>query len=265
MSNDTIGKTLTVAVLLCLVCSIIVSTAAVVLKPLQDENKLLDKKQNILSAAGLLVEGESVQALFEQVEAKIVNIETGEFATDAELEAAGITSAEVFEQRKAAKNPKLSKALSSAEDIPSIKRQSRYATVYIVRDSAGQLDTLILPVHGYGLWSTLYGFLALEQDTNTVVGLGFYEHAETPGLGGEVDNPRWKALWPGKKVFNEAGEVKLGLIKGAVDSSQAGAIHQIDGLSGASLTSRGVSNLVEFWMGEQGFGPFLASVRGEGV
>lgn len=265
MSNDTIGKTLTVAVLLCLVCSIVVSTAAVVLKPLQDKNKLLDKKQNILAAAGLLVEGQSVEALFEQVEARVVNIETGKFATELELKAAGITSAQAFDQRKAAKDQELGKVLNSAEDIASIKRQSRYATVYIVRDSAGQLKTLILPVHGYGLWSTLYGFLALEQDANTVVGLGFYEHAETPGLGGEVDNPRWKALWPGKKVFNEAGEVQLRLIKGVADSSHPESVYKVDGLSGATLTSRGVSNLVQFWMGEQGFGPFLASIREEGV
>ncbi len=265
MSNDTIGKTLTVALLLCLVCSVVVSTAAVVLKPLQEENKLLDKKQNILAAAGLLVEGKSVQTLFEQVEAKIVNIETGQFATDAELAAAGITSAESFEQRKAAKDSKLGKALTPAEDIASIKRQSQFATVYIVRNAEGQLDTLILPVHGYGLWSTLYGFLALEEDGNTVVGLGFYEHAETPGLGGEVDNPRWKAIWPGKKAYNAAGDVKLGLIKGVVDNSQAQSVHQVDGLSGATLTSRGVTNLVQFWLGENGFGPFLASVREGGV
>ena len=265
MSNDSIGKTLTVAVLLCLVCSVIVSTAAVVLKPLQDENKLLDKKKNILAAAGLLVEGKSVESMFEQVEAKIVNVETGKFATDEELELAGIINAETFDQRKASKNPELSKALSSSEDIASIRRESLYATVYIVRNESGDLDTIILPVHGYGLWSTLYGFLALEEDANTVVGLGFYEHAETPGLGGEVDNPKWKSLWPGKKVYNDAGDVKLGLIKGTVDKNSPDSIHQIDGLSGASLTSRGVSNLVEFWMGDNGFGPFLAAIQEEGV
>jgi len=265
MSNDSIGKTLTVAVLLCLVCSVIVSTAAVVLKPLQDENKLLDKKQNILLAAGLMVEGESVESLFKQVEAKIVNVETGKFATEEELKLASIIDAETYDQRKASKNPDLSKALSSSDDISSIRRQSLYATVYIVRNDSGELDTIILPVHGYGLWSTLYGFLALEEDANTVVGLGFYEHAETPGLGGEVDNPKWKAIWPGKKVYDGAGEVKLSLIKGAVDTNNPNSIHQIDGLSGASLTSRGVSNLVEFWMGEKGFGPFLAAIREEGV
>jgi len=265
MSNDSIGKTLTVAVLLCLVCSVIVSTAAVVLKPLQDENKLLDKKQNILLAAGLMVKGESVESLFQQVEAKIVNVETGKFATEDELKLAGIIDAETYDQRKASKNPDLSKALSPSDDIPSIRRQSLYATVYIVRNDSGELETIILPVHGYGLWSTLYGFLALEEDANTVVGLGFYEHAETPGLGGEVDNPKWKAIWQGKKVFDDAGDVKLGLIKGTVDKNNPNSIHQIDGLSGASLTSRGVSKLVQFWMGENGFGPFLATIQEEGV
>ena len=134
-----------------------------------------------------------------------------------------------------------------------------------MRDVSGNLDTLILPIHGYGLWSTLYGFLALEEDANTVIGLGFYEHAETPGLGGEVDNPNWKAIWNGKKVYSEAGEVSLGLIKGSVDASNPKAMHQIDGLSGATLTSRGVTNLVKFWMGEKGFRPFLSTVREQGV
>src|SRR5690606_17188592 len=114
------------------------------------------------------------------------------------------------------------------------------AEVYLVNDAQGQLERIILPVHGYGLWSTLYGFMALESDLNTVVGLGFAEHGETPGLGGEVDNPSWKAKWPGKKVYKD-GEVELGLIKGTVDPSSANADWQVDGLSGATLTSNEVS------------------------
>jgi len=155
--------------------------------------------------------------------------------------------------------------LDAAIDTASIKRQPKYATVYLARNEAGEVETIVLPINGYGLWSTLYGFLALKTDLNTVVGLGFYEHAETPGLGGEVDNPKWKSLWPGKKVFGENGNVKIELVKGSVDPASPNADYQVDGLAGATLTSRGVSHLVQFWLGENGFGPFLAKLKEQGV
>ncbi|MOA31350.1 Na(+)-translocating NADH-quinone reductase subunit C [compost metagenome] len=116
-------------------------------------------------------------------------------------------------------------------------------------------------MRGYGLWSTLYGFLALKGDLNTVVGLGFYQHGETPGLGGEVDNPKWKALWNGKSLFDEQGQLAIQIIKGSVDAQSPNASHQVDGLAGATLTSKGVHNLLHFWLGENGFGPFLAKLN----
>ncbi|MGB0764601.1 MAG: NADH:ubiquinone reductase (Na(+)-transporting) subunit C, partial [Luminiphilus sp.] len=112
----------------------------------------------------------------------------------------------------------------------------------------------------YGLWSTLYGFVALESDGNTIAGLGFYEHKETPGLGGEVDNPRWKNLWKGKQVYRD-GAVAISVVKGSVDQGSDAANWQVDGLSGATLTSRGVSNLVQYWLGEDGFEPYLRNLR----
>ena len=132
--------------------------------------------------------------------------------------------------------------------------------MYLVEGSGGDLDKVILPVRGYGLWSTLYGFIALESDLNTIAGLGFYEHGETPGLGGEVDNPRWKALWPGKQVYRD-GEVEIELIKGSVEPDNPRAEWRVDGLSGATLTSRGVTHLVQFWLGEQGYQPFLNNLK----
>jgi Na+-transporting NADH:ubiquinone oxidoreductase subunit C len=107
----------------------------------------------------------------------------------------------------------------------------------------------------------LYGFVALESDANTIAGLGFYEHGETPGLGGEVDNPRWKALWEGKRAYRD-GQVAINVAKGAVNPQSSGANWQVDGLSGATLTSRGVSNLVQFWLGAEGFQPYLTNLRG---
>ncbi|MEO4046392.1 Na(+)-translocating NADH-quinone reductase subunit C [Pseudomonas sp. CAU 1711] len=258
-NKESTVRTLTVAVLVCLVCSVFVAGAAVALKPTQAENRQLDKQRSILAIAGLGEAGMSakqVKQLFgERIQAKVVDLQQGTFS-DAQDPAS-------FDPLKAAKDPQLSQALSGEQDIASIKRREQFTTVYLVEQD-GALDTLILPVRGYGLWSTLYGFIAVKGDLNTVVGFGFYQHGETPGLGGEVDNPKWKALWTGKTLFDEQGTLAVEIIKGSVDPQSAKANHQVDGLAGATLTSKGVNNLLHFWLGENGFGPFLAKLgKGE--
>ncbi len=250
-NQDTIQKTLTVALLLCFVCSVIVSTAAVLLRPMQDANKDQDRKKNILLAAGLYQEGIKIDEQFSVIKARLVDLDTGTFSLDADISS--------FDQRKSAKDPSLSMALSSDQDLAKISRREDQALVYIV-ESKGEFDKIILPVHGYGLWSTLYGFVALESDLNTIAGLGFYEHGETPGLGGEVDNPRWKAFWPGKQVYKE-GAVAIQLIKGVVDPSSVDSSYQVDGLSGATLTSTGITNLLQFWLGQNGFQTFISNFK----
>lgn len=266
-NNDTISKTFIVAFLLCLACSIVVSSAAVFLKPAQEANKTEDMRKNILAAAGLYDASQSVAKQFEVVETRIVNLKTGQYATDeelAEIKAAGYNPKN-FDHRKAMSDAKLTETLDPAVDIASIKRLEKYAPVYMVKSAEGEIDKLILPIRGYGLWSTLHGFVALEGDMDTIVGLGFYDHSETPGLGGEVDNPSWKSLWPGKKVFNDEGKVAISVIKGKVDNSAADAKYKVDGLSGATLTTRGLDNLVHFWFGQQGFGEFLENVKAKGA
>ena len=251
-SNDSTSKTLIVAFAVSIVCAIFVSAATVMLKPVQEVNKALDRKRNILAAAGMLEEGRSVEEQFSQIITRVVDLRTGKFVDDIDPQK--------YDQHKAAKDPSTSDKLSAEEDLAKIGRRENYAVVYVVESSDGDIDKVILPVRGYGLWSTMYGFVALEDDANTVAGLGFYEHGETPGLGGEVDNPRWKAMWPGKEIYRE-GDVAVGLVKGSVDPSGANAPWQVDGLAGATLTSRGVTNLLHFWMGENGFEPFLNNLR----
>lgn len=251
-SNESMKKVLTVAVLLCLVCSVVVSSAAVLLRDAQQVNKALDKKRNILAAAGLLKEGESVEKQFEKVDVKVIDFGTGKFS-DA-------VDPDTYDQRKAAKDPARSSEVPDEADIAKINRQAEYGLVYIVNDDNGELDKVILPVKGYGLWSTLYGFIALEENLNQVAGLGFYEHGETPGLGGEIDNPLWKAKWPGKRVYDD-GEVALSVIKGEVTPDTKGAQYKVDGLSGATLTSKGVDNLIQYWMGDNGYAKFLSNLK----
>lgn len=251
-SKESVANTVKVALLLCVVCSVFVSAAAVMLRPMQQANKDLDRKTNILAAAGLLKPGISIEEQFRSVRSMVVDLDSGKF-TDA-------VDVALYDQRKASKDVALSSALSDAEDLAKISRRVKYATVYLVAGEQG-IDKVILPIKGYGLWSTLYGFVALDNDFNSVAGIGFYEHAETPGLGGEIDNPLWKAKWIGKKIYDTEGAAALTVIKGEVDTSRSGSEHQIDGLSGATLTSRGVHNLIQFWLGEQGFAAFLANLK----
>jgi Na+-transporting NADH:ubiquinone oxidoreductase subunit C len=249
-NNDTIKKTVIVALALCIVCSLVVSTAAVLLKPAQEVNKSLDRKRNILAAAGLLEAGVSVEEQFKQVQPRLVDLDSGTFIDEPPAQ---------YDPNQAARDPDTSIKLDRKADIAGLGRRENIAEVYLIQRD-GKLDKVILPVRGYGLWSTLYGFLALDSDLNTVVGLGFYEHAETPGLGGEVDNPRWKAQWPGKKIY-EDGEVAIELLKGTVDPKSPDAEHQVDGLAGATLTSRGVTHLMQFWLGDMGYKTFLNNLQ----
>lgn len=249
--NDDPKKTIIVAFLLCLVCSILVSVSAVTFKPLQIANKENDIKKNILGVTGLLTNESDVNALFDKFEIKLVDLATGEYSD---------INPATFDQRKASSDPTQSIQLSADQDIANIGRRANLAKIFLLKEN-DQLTQVVFPVHGYGLWSTLYGFVSLEADYNTIRGLQFYAHAETPGLGGEVDNPKWRRQWQGKKAFNDAGELKIEVIRGHVGDNTPDAEHKIDGLSGATLTSRGVSQLVNFWLSENGFGPHLTKMR----
>ncbi|MDR0563686.1 MAG: Na(+)-translocating NADH-quinone reductase subunit C [Azoarcus sp.] len=258
-NKESTVRTLAVALVVSLVASVFVAGSAVTLKPLQEQNKLLDKQRSILAIAGIdstPLSGDEIRDIFQKrITAEVINLETGE--TDSSLDA------EKFDPLAAARDPNQSVALSGDQDIASIKRREKFTTVYRLKSEDGQLQSYILPVRGYGLWSTLYGFLALKPDLNTVVGLGFYQHGETPGLGGEVDNPKWKGLWPGKTLFDSTGKPDIQIVKGSV-APGGDAAHKVDGLAGATLTSKGVNNLLNFWLGQQGFGPWLAKLRGNG-
>jgi Na+-transporting NADH:ubiquinone oxidoreductase subunit C len=247
-NNDTVSKTFIVALVLCLVCSILVSVAAVSLRPLQDVQAKQFKQKNILTAAGLYQDGDDVAELFRNVTAKVVDLETGEYTTAVDPDS--------YDQKAAAKNPKMSKRLESDVDIAGIMNREKYATVYTTEKN-GKLDLVILPIHGKGLFSTLYGFVALKSDMNTIVGISYYEHGETPGLGGEVDNANWKAKWPQKEINDSAGQYAFKLVKGGVTPTTKNAENKVDALAGATYTTRGVENMMRFWLGENGFGPFM--------
>ncbi|MDG1456494.1 MAG: Na(+)-translocating NADH-quinone reductase subunit C [Pseudoprimorskyibacter sp.] len=245
---DGVGKTVFVAVTLCLVASMVVSAAAVALRPVQAVNALKDKQTNILQVAGIYDPGADVVEAFQAFEPHVLELANGTFADQFDPA--------TFDDRRAADDPATSIALD--DDPAGIGRKGQYVTIYLLRDNSGAIDKVILPIHGYGLWSTLYGFIAIEENGNDIFALQFYEHAETPGLGAEVDNPRWKALWNGKRLADDNGQLQITVAK---TQPAAGKEYHIDALAGATLTTAGVDNLVKFWMGEAGFGPFLENLK----
>ncbi|WP_058912012.1 Na(+)-translocating NADH-quinone reductase subunit C [Entomohabitans teleogrylli] len=255
-SNDSIGKTLLVVLILCLVCSVVVAGSAVGLKARQQEQKLLDKQRNILDVAGLLqpgMSGEAVRETFNsRITSRLVNLQSGALLDEDPAK---------FDQGQALKDPQQSIALSSNQDVAGIKRRSNIVEIYLVRDEQQRVQELVLPVYGNGLWSMMYAFVALEPDGRTVKGITYYDQGETPGLGGEIENPNWRKQWVGKKLLDDQGMPALKLVKGG---ARAGDEYGVDGLSGATLTANGVQHSFDFWMGEMGFGPFLKQVR-EGV
>ncbi len=263
-NKDSMQNIIVVSLAVCFVCSVVVSSAAVLLKPQRIENRALDKNKNILEAAGLYNKdqggtSETIAELFTQFEQRVIDLEEKRLLSEVEASDLGIDPA-TYDQRKASKDPAVSKALDTGEDVASISRRARYSVIYILREDDGDIGKVVLPIHGYGLWSTMYGYIALQSDMNTVSGITFYEHGETAGLGGEVDNPAWKALWNGKEIY-DGGEVALDVVKGPANKDSANYEHQIDGLSGATLTSNGVEYTIAYWLGEQGFGPVLDELR----
>ncbi len=258
MDNNSVQKTVLVALVLCIVCSVFISSAAVLLRPRQEFNAALDVKKNLLLASGLLdnprATAEEIEEAYKQVEEYIISFETGEVAEH--------INPEELNERRMANSPDTRVRIPSELDKGSIRSRAPYGRVYLTRDENGDVDLIILPVHGQGLWSTMYAFLALDaSDTKTVRGIGFYEHGETPGLGGEVDNPRWQAQWEGKKVFDDEFRPVFEVLKGQVDSTSANAVHQVDGLAGATITAYGAGGMVQYWTSHHAYGKYLENFR----
>lgn len=253
------AKTISVALTLCLVCSVLVSAVAVGLKPAQIENARLDRNKNILVAAGMYnAESDTandVAERFKDFDVEIIDLNTGDYLDDEALKAAGIPDRNAYDASQATKNQALSEDLGD-NDPAGIGRKPKYAKVYVKSDDAGNPEMVVLPIQGYGLWGTIYGFLTLESDMNTIKGISFYEHKETPGLGARIEEPEWRAQWSGIQSYDEDGNVATGVTKAGTPKD-----NWVDGISGATLTGRGVSNMIQFWLGEQGYKPYLDKLR----
>ncbi len=244
-NRDSIKNTFVVTGILCIVCSVLVSGAAVGLKKRQEANAELDLKKNILSVCGISYGDDDVQQLYESnLEARLVNL------TDGSYVAATPQSGQQADSKFSVSKLDQSETSPISEDPAGIgASRENYAVVYLYAEK----QQIILPIRGKGLWSTLKGFISLSADDFTTRGITFYSHGETPGLGGEVDSPAFKDQFAsGKQTLEADGSVILNVAK-----SGAAKPNDIDGLAGATITTQGVDKLIKFWLGEQGFGTYL--------
>jgi len=256
MAEENAAKPFYSVLVLAFVCSALVAGAAVGLRPLQDANRVLDRKKHILYAAGIFEEGKSIETMFAPIETKVVELATGEFVS------ADTIQPESYNQLKAALSETTGRTLTKDEDIAKLRHVEKYSLVYLVKEN-DRTSQIVLPVRGKGLWSTMYAYVALDGDLTTIRGVSFYEHGETPGLGGEIANKRWQDSWRGKKVYSDSGEMDLKIVKGRGAREEPAMSYQIDGLSGATLTTKGVDSLMEFWFGDHGFKPFFNYLKKE--
>lgn len=144
-------------------------------------------------------------------------------------------------------------------DESGMKSDDGALSVYIATDGE-QPTGYSIPISGKGLWSTIYGYIALESDGKTVKGITFYQHGETPGLGGELEKDWFTSNFVGKQIYNKEGElVSIEIVKGQVNPSNINAIHQVDGISGSTLTTKGMNQFIAHDLNI--YKPFLDRVK----
>lgn len=255
--EESLARPYYTVLILAFVCSALVAGAAVGLRPQQEANRAIDRQKHILHAAGLYDPAKSIEEMFAPIETRVVDLATGEFVPEERI------GPEAYQQQKAALSEDFGRELRKEEDLARLRRLEKYSLVYLVKNGDA-LSQVILPVRGKGLWSTMFAYVALDGDLSTIRGVSFYEHGETPGLGGEVENPRWQGDWRDKKIYNDRGDFRLQFAKGKAADEGTAALHGIDGISGATLTTQGVENLMAFWFGDHGFKPLLSRLQENG-
>jgi len=253
MNSESPQKALLVVFLVALVCSVLVSVASIALKPIQQRNQLVERSKNVIALTGLTEDGieltnDAILEAVNQLDTRVLNINSGEFAID-------INPAD-FDSRAAVNDPEQSIAIPAELDTAKLSRRSSYEVVYLVWDN-DKLERIILPIVGQGMWSTIRGYIALEQDLNTVAAVSFYEQTETAGLGDQIQSPDWQARWQGRELFDSQGQFRFRIGPGTIPPDSPANRHQVDSLSGATVTSDAVTQIITYWFGPHGYKPFL--------
>ena len=256
--KNSVRYTVLFAAAVCVVCALMVAVAAVTLAPTQEANARLYMQKNVLLAAGLAEPGRELpvaqlRKIFgERIEVRLVDFASGQ------LVPADRMKADEYDQRRARNDPAQSRV--APPNRAGIARLPNYGMAYLVKSPQGKTEQVVLAIEGLAMWGTVYGFIALAPDGNTVQGLAFYDQKETPGLGGEIGNPKWQALWRGRKGYDEQWQPRLAVIKGSAGPAEKDP-HRIDGLSGATITSNAITRLVQFWLSDEGYGRWLKQFR----
>jgi len=257
MNNESPVKALLVVLATVLITSLLVSISVVTLRPIQVNNQLLDRGKNIIGLTGFLpgsgeLSDDEILRIYQALDARIVDLDTSWFEPRIDPHS--------FDQREATSDPEFSEPVPPEFDSARLGRRSRYVPVYLVWNQ-GELSRIILPIHGTAMWSTLYGYIALYADLNTIAGVSFYEQSETPGIGDQVAQPEWWVKWQGVKIYGEQGQIRFAVAAGKVATRSLAAAHQVDALTGATVTADAVTGLIRYWFGPQAYGPFLARLR----
>ncbi len=249
LPNDSPAKTIAMALAVSAVCAVVVSSAAILLRPLQEANRALQQQARLAEVVATLPGMEDVlqSAGTGKLETLVVDLATG-------LPATGIDPV-AFDMRAAAVAEETSSPLAPEIDLARIGRRPHFARIHVLKRDQ-QLALVILPIYGAGYQSTLHAYLALRGDLNTVAALKIVEQGETPGIGARIEEPAWQKLWPGKQIADENGAIRLAVVRGAATSR-----FEVDGITGATRSSNGVSNMVRFWLGENGYAPVLRNLR----
>jgi Na+-transporting NADH:ubiquinone oxidoreductase subunit C len=261
MNNDSPVKAFIIVLLTALVCSSLVSAAVVMLRPIQLNNQMVERSRNIMKLTGLVEQGvtpsdEQMLELYQGMDVRILDIDQAGFNTDLDPLS--------FDARRAVNNPDLGTDIPVSEDLASLGRRSRFAPIYMVLLENGELDRLILPVNGTGMWSAIYGYIALESDLNTIAAVTFYEQNETPGLGDQIMRPEWQALWEGRQIYDQVGDLRFAVNHGKVEPGSSTWLYEVDALTGATVTADAVTGMIHYWFGPHGYRDFLDSLREQG-
>jgi len=246
--GESAAKTLLVAFVMALAAGLIVAGSSLRLRPIRAANQDIDTQRNVLDVAGIDPADAVRQTFVRQVRVRMVDLETGEYTS--------AVDPVQFDPQAAARDPKTSREIPEEADIAGLGRREDYARVYLVQRDGDQ-NAVVLPVRGQA-YSEMSALLALASDGNTIIGFKPYEHEETPGLGGRVDDPAWRARWKGKALRDESGRLRFEL---SSETAGPDSLYHVDAITGATITTQGVQNIVRFWMGEYGFGPFLSRLR----
>ena len=256
--RESAARTVGVAVLVALICSLLVSAVVYLLRPYELAYSALERNRAILEAAGLVMPGEQVSeselvSRFVELDARVVDLANGTFTEDLDP----VT----YDYRAAFDDAAMREPIPDIEDIGRLGFRPRYMTVYLVVADDGRIETLVLPLFARGMWSTIYGFLALRGDFRTIAGVAFYEHGETPGIGDRIEAPEWLSTWVGKRLYGPDDAVRFRI--GAASPDVANE-YRVDSITGATMTVTGVGDGIRYWLSDHGYGRLLRSLREAG-